>query len=110
MAIKFRKRDITEGVRVVIKDVPDVSVGTLTVIAKRDGKLHLGFHYVLRRNGSIEKGIEYDHIADYELPHADTSLYVLAIGTELNDAQRQGLQMLLDSLKLPLVLDEEGEE
>lgn len=103
--IKFLTRKHTEGVRLSFRE-GDMSLMDLVKQAKRSGRLHLGYHYVLHKNGTISKGIDDAFYADYTLPHHQTSLYILVMGGHLNDAQQHALQRLLDDLNLNLIKED----
>lgn len=99
--IVFKKRKVTKDVRIVFRPVSgSVTLQDLERQARRSGKFNLGYHYILFKNGVVEKGIDEELYADYDLRHYETSIYVLAVGESLNDAQRYALKQLTDKLQL----------
>lgn len=103
--IKFKKRESTENVRLAFREGKDATLKDIEKQARRAGKLNLGYHYILHKNGMVDKGIDYDLYADYELAHHKTAIYVLVIGAQLNDVQKHALKGLLHTLKLELKED-----
>lgn len=102
--IKYLEREITEGIRLFFNpDGDSFSKEELELIAKRSGKFHLGFHYILRKNGDLEKGIELKHYADSELDGYKTSVYVMVTADKLTDATNKTLNALKNELKLPVI-------
>lgn len=102
--IEFLNRENTEVIRLHFDETADtLSKEQLTVRAKRDGKFNLGFHYILRKDGTLEEGISLNQFADFELDGYKTSIYVLVTADRLTDAAEYRLEKLSKKLKLKVV-------
>lgn len=102
--IKFLQRETTEAIRLYFDSTAEkLSKRELEVRAKRNGKLDLGFHFILRKNGELEKGIDEKNYADYELDGYKTSIYVLVTADKLTDSAKFTLNTLADKLKLAVI-------
>ena len=104
--IIFKTREATDGIRLHFQPTKEsLTVQELEKQAKRDGKFSLGFHFILRKNGEVEKGIDIDMLADPVLAGAATAVYVLVETAQLNDAQQNALKKLTHTLNLSIVGD-----
>lgn len=70
---------------------------------RRTGEFNIGYHFILRKNGIMEKGLELDLYAHQHLPQANDAIYVLATTSKLTDAQSYALSQLGASLNLPII-------
>lgn len=102
--LTFKRRERTEAIRLSFN--PEYAGQTkkqITDSMKRKGKLNLGYQYLLRDNGALDVGIDFDFYADYELEGYKDSVYVLVQSESLSDAQRHTLRILADALHLPII-------
>lgn len=101
--VKFLERKETDGI--LLRYCPGAetkSLDDLTLDMKRQGALNLGYHYVLRRGGELEKGIPLGQYANPEITGADRNIVVLVTSASLTDAQRLSLDGLSSRLGLPV--------
>lgn len=65
------------------------------------GALSCGYHFVISRDGTIEKGRRIDEAGNHLLGYNDRSLGICIIGMpgRITDKQRASLQTLLDILR-----------
>ena len=102
--IEFLDRENTDAIRLYFDETADtLSKEQLIIRAKRDGKFNLGFHYILRKDGTLEDGISPTQFADFELDEYKTSIYVLVTADKLTDAAEYRLEKLSKKLKLKVV-------
>ena len=102
--IKYLQREVTEGIRLFFNPEGDnFSKEKLELIARRSGKFNLGYHYILRKNGDLEKGIEFKQYADSELDGYKTLICVMVTADKLTDASNKTLNALKEKLNLPIV-------
>ena len=102
--IEFLDRENTDAIRLHFDETADtLSKEQLIIRAKRDGKFNLGFHYILRKDGTLEDGISPTQYADFELDDYKTSIYVLVTADKLTDAAEYRLEKLSKKLKLKVV-------
>lgn len=52
--LKWKKRDSTDFIYIVKRDLHNVDTNTLRKNAIRKGHFDLGYHYIVRKDGSIE--------------------------------------------------------
>lgn len=75
--LKWKKRDSTDRIYIVKRDLKNTDVETLRNRVIRRGELDLGYHFVVRANGNVETGRpEYAH-AGLWCDEADSSLAIL---------------------------------
>ena len=99
--ITFKKRERTDEIRMSFcPEYAGMETQKIINTVKRKGKLNLGYHYILRETGVIEKGIDFELYADYELEGYKQSIYVMVLSEELTDAQSHALDVLADKLSL----------
>ncbi len=91
----FRKREETQYIYVVLKELPvGFTKDSLFIAARRAGELDTGYHIILHNTGEMEFDRNKEAVAQYDFPDCDKSLYVLAEslkGGKLTDAQRKRL-------------------
>lgn len=101
--IKFKTRETTECIRLHFDNSMDkLTNEEIKLKQLKKGKLNLGYHYILRKNGDLVEGIDDRYFADYELDGYKTSIYVLVTADKLTDAQKITLKTLKDKLDLPI--------
>lgn len=99
--VKFLERKETDGITLDFKEeAARRSIDELTQAALKKGHLNLGYHYILRKNGELEKGIPLEQYANMELEGADKNIVVLVASASLTDAQRLALSGLSSQLGL----------
>lgn len=54
--LKWKKRDSTDHIYVVKRDLKGVSTKELRTNCYRKGNLDLGYHFVVRANGTVDEG------------------------------------------------------
>lgn len=101
--IKFKTRELSDCIRLHFdSSLNDLNADELLNKRMKQGKLNLGFHYILYKDGELVKGIDNKYYADYELDGYKTSIYVLVTADKLTDAQRTTLNELKATLNLPI--------
>jgi hypothetical protein len=75
--LKFKERERTDYVMVVLGDCHNKDMTELRREAKCRGDFEVGWHYLVRRDGSIEKGRIDTAPAGHTLPGCNTSVYIL---------------------------------
>ena len=104
--ITFLKRENTSAIRVhFAPGLEGYSKEDLERHAKRNGKLNIGFHYLLHKTGDLEQVMDTDILADYTLNEYKTSIYVLVLADKLTDAQKHKLAHLKVVYALPIVYE-----
>lgn len=75
--LKFRKRDATDYIYIVKKDLHNVGLTSLREKCMRRGGLDTGFHFIVRVNGVIEVDrVEYAY-AGWWFDHEDKAVAIL---------------------------------
>lgn len=95
--LKFKQRKSTDAIIVVEKNIANASVNDLRAEAKRLGDFDIGYHLIVYQDGALGYGREMTAPAGHDLPHCDTSLYVLVdVGNEgkISDAQKKALKYI----------------
>ena len=75
--LKFKERERTDFVQIVIGDCHNKDMNTLRREAKCRGDFDVPWHYLVRKDGTIEKGRDDSAPAGHMLPNCDTSVYIL---------------------------------
>lgn len=104
MIIKFRNREITKAIR--LHFAPEMAQWTVPEILKerlKQGKLNLGYHFIVYPDGELYNGIDYDLYADYDLDEYKNSIYVLVLADKVTDSVRISLEDLSNRLQLPVI-------
>lgn len=99
--MKFKLRPSTDFLYIHLKDTGGLTVPELHREARKTGKLDIGYHHVIQKNGVVEQGRAQDEVAGYDLENCDRSIYVLVDcgeNNKLTDAQKVSLQDLKDSI------------
>ena len=102
--LTLKKRAETEGIHLYFQ--PDLENKTLTAIekeAKRNGSFNIGCHYIIRRNGLIEKGIPADTYAAITYDAYQTYVCVVLTTDKITAAQKLSLRNLEEQLSLKVV-------
>lgn len=104
--LTFKVRERTEAIRLDYH--PEYKGKTHRQILqdlRGKGSLNLGYHYIIRPNGHIEKGIDDNLYASPLLPDADTSIYILVTDDRLSDMANLALEEIAATLRLPVKSD-----
>lgn len=102
--LTLKKRAKTDGIHLYFR--PDLEDKTRTAIekaAKRDGHFNIGCHYIIRRNGLIEKGIPVDVYAAITYDAYQTCVCVVLTTDKITAAQKLSLRNLEEQLCLKVV-------
>lgn len=102
--LTLKKRAETEGIHLYFQ--PDLEDKTLTAIekeAKRNGGFNIGCHYIIRRNGNLEKGISRDAYASPAYDAYQTCVCVVLTTEKITAAQKLTLKNLEKDLALKVV-------
>ncbi len=102
--IKFKEREKTRGITLVFKPVLEkLSMNELNRQALRTGNFNLGFHYVLRSNGLLERGISESLYGSPLYSGYKDTLFILCTSDKLTDAQKKTLHDLKIAKNLEVV-------
>jgi hypothetical protein len=75
--LKFRKREATNYIYIVKKDLHGVGLESLRTKSMRRGGLDTGFHFIIRANGRVEADrVEYAY-AGWWFEHTEKALAIL---------------------------------
>lgn len=88
----FEKRDKTNFIVVHCSDTPeklDVGVNDIRKWHKDRGWKDIGYHYVIRRNGLIEAGRNYDVVGAHVSGFNKNSIGICLVGREKNYSEEQ---------------------
>lgn len=108
--VQFKPRETTEAVFVhcsATKAGQDVGVREIRQWHKEQGWLDVGYHYIIKRDGTVEEGRDVDAVGSHAKGHNHNSVGVCLVGgiddkgnTEANftPAQMDALRPLLESL------------
>lgn len=102
--IKFKEREVTKGIALHYNMV-DVPLKDFEVSMKRMGWFSVGYHYVIHRDGSIEKGIDTPQYADPSVKGYRDHVCVLIMGQvqgEMNPLQVNAVHNLAEKLNLEI--------
>lgn len=75
--LKFRKRDATDYIYIVKKDLKKTDLESLRVKCMRRGGLDTGFHFIIRANGVIEADRVGYAYAGWWFEHEDKAVAIL---------------------------------
>lgn len=75
--LKWKKRDTTDFIFVVKRDLKGIDIATLRNKCIRRGELDLGYHFVIRANGNIEAARPSFAYAGWWFDKAERGLAVL---------------------------------
>jgi hypothetical protein len=101
--ITFKQRERTDAIRLDYHpEYKDKPLAQILKDQRGKGSFHLGYHYILRTDGTLEKGIDDRLYAHHTLEGADTSIYVLVTNDRLSDMAHIALDELAAHLKLPI--------
>lgn len=93
--LKFRKRDATNYIYIVKKDLHGVGLDTLRTKSMKRGGLDTGFHFIIRSNGKIEADrVEYA-FAGWWFDHEDKAVAILidtARDSEISSAAKKAIK------------------
>jgi len=99
--MKFRERITTDFLYVLHEDIKEMPVKELSKVARREGKLHVDYHFYIHRDGTVEQGRDETVIAGYGLENSERSIYVLVDSgdvMQITDSQKLSLFLLTESL------------
>lgn len=105
LLIKFRKRDKTTQICVVLKNLKGKNKEAIFKEAYRNGEFDTGYHLILSHNGLFEADREIRAVAGHNMPESENSIYVLAdtLGHEkISDAQKFMLSELQRQYDVPI--------
>lgn len=103
MNIKFKKRETTEALCVVLRHINGADRLTLFKQSRKLGDLDTGFHIILLDNGLIEYDRDIKAVAGHDLPDNETNIFILVDASKApNDAQKNSLQRLSIEFGLPI--------
>jgi len=80
------------------KDDQDIGVEEIRRSHRQKGWLDIGFHYVIRRDGTIEDGRPYDVPGAHARGYNDKSLGICLVGMNYTEVQLESLSQLLVDL------------
>lgn len=93
--LKFRKRDATDYIYIVIKDLKNADLESLKDKCMRRGGLDTGFHFIVRANGEVEVDrVEYAY-AGWWFDHEDRAIAILidtAGGNKVTSAAKKAVK------------------
>lgn len=101
--VKFKQRQDTLFFSVINRDNMNKGFKEMFCLARHDGEFDVDFHFLVRRNGKVEKGREINEIGGRSLPSNDVSIFIIVDVGESHkqtDAQKIALHTLLKKLKL----------
>lgn len=75
--LKWKKRDTTNFIYIVYRDLKGLSLEALRNKKIRKGCLDTGYHYIVRTNGVIEEDRPSDAYAGWWFEHEEQSLAIL---------------------------------
>lgn len=95
MNLKFRKRDATDYIYIVKKDLHGVGLEALRKKSMKRGGLDTGFHFIIRSNGKIEADrVEYAY-SGWWFDHEDKAVAILidtARDSEVSSAVKKAVK------------------
>lgn len=102
--IRFRKRTETKHIYCHLKDLGNKTLHELFRVARQNGEYDTGYHYLIHRNGLMEKDRPSDAVAQYNFKDSEVSVYVLVDSHDgkLNDAQRFQLEGISNQWNLAI--------
>lgn len=110
MSLKFNKRKSTEFIAIhssATKASMDIGVREIDSWHRARGFLGIGYHFVIKRDGTIEEGRPHDTIGAHVSGHNHNSLGICMVGgiddkgkpeNNFTDAQFHALKVLLAGL------------
>lgn len=87
---------------VINRNENDKSFEDMFCEARRGGEFDVEFHYLIHRDGKIDKGREEDTIGGRRLPSNEVSIFIIVDvdkAHERTDAQKVAVVRLLDKLR-----------
>lgn len=111
MTITFKKRKATDLIIIHCSATPDdrdIGAHEIRQMHRERGFIDIGYHYVIRRDGTLEGGRAVNQIGAHCKGHNDRSIGVCLVGgvdflgnysANFTDAQMETLRELLDRLK-----------
>lgn len=96
LLIQFRKRQRTDNLCVVLRNLNHADRDKLYRQARKLGDLDTGYHIIVLDNGLEEYDRDIKAVAGHKLPNNETNIYILvdSPNNKLNDAQRNTLNRL----------------
>ena len=102
--MKFKERDATNGVTLIFnKNLDAVPLADIERKALKAGALNMGYHFVLRSSGLLERGISESYYGSPEFTGYKDTLFILCTSDMLTDAQSKTLNDLLTAKKLKVI-------
>lgn len=93
--LKWKKRDSTDYIYIVKRDLQGMDTDTLRRNAIKRGDFDLGYHFVIRKNGSVDKARPEHAYAGEWFDNYDHSVAVLVdTKTIVNASQRNALEAI----------------
>lgn len=103
--IKFLERETTDQIALLFKpEWEKLSVEEIEIEQKRKGNFNLGFHFILRKNGEIDEGIDHKIYGDVDVYGYKTSILVAVTSKALSKKQQGTLDNLKALYNLPVVV------
>lgn len=94
--LSWRKRDSTDHILVVLRDLKGVDTNTLRIMAIRRGNFDLGYHLVIRKNGVIENARpDYAYAGEW----FDDCEHSLAVLVDTPEKETSSQKIALETLK-----------
>ena len=95
--LKFRKRELTLKIVVLIKDTGCANYDAYYKVCRRKGEFDANVHYFIDADGTIHEARVDDAVAGWNYSENETSVYILAQSTnkQLSDSQRRTEMSLL---------------
>ena len=100
--VQFKKRKKTLFFSVINRNENDKSFEDMFCEARREGEFDVEFHYLIHRDGKIDKGRDEDTIGGRRLPSNEVSIFIVVDvdkAHERTDAQKVAVVRLLDKLR-----------
>lgn len=107
MNLKFRKRDVTDYIYIVKKDLHNIGITPLRNKCLRRGGLDTGFHFIVRPNGEvIADRVEYAYAGWwFNFPERSLAILVDTNGDEMSSAIKKAIKEITNKYPQAQILE-----